>query len=166
MSMNTNVFVLTGPTGQGKSHLLKKWKDKAADKMLLLDPLATDVNTWESPVPGTVELVAIDHTVYLRRSDKFCKQVIDWATPNNVLVILVADRLRDLVANDIALPADVIAMELVGRAGEDGLMLTHQGRQIHVTREDIESEFNVGDEPPAIPDSDIDAGSDEDGSDE
>lgn len=140
MTNASDVIVLTGNSGTGKTHLINNMRSHFGARLYLVDGLLTD-SAFVPPEPDTIDFVAVDHVSQLRDAVATCTAALGWASLHRKLLILVEQSLTDFEHLRIALPVGYAGMELHGSAGADGITLTRDGTRRHVQKGEFSSEM-------------------------
>ena len=119
---DSSVIVVTGPTGSGKSHLVDRLKAAEMSDIFFIDPLITQPGEFSAP-KGTPKLVVLDHAEFVNEPQSYCAALLKWAHETSVHLLLVVNRIDDLQRFGINLPATTLEMQLLGRGGDQGIVL-------------------------------------------
>jgi hypothetical protein len=109
-------YLLTGPTGYGKSVLLALLADPKV--ALMVDPLGSRANTWSEPENIGVRLIAFDHVAYLPNAAEQVDAAARWCARHNATLLLCEQARRVIEERGITLPDNVVEIHLCGTIGQ------------------------------------------------
>lgn len=138
-----NTFVITGPSGVGKTQLLLDMQvARSPQDLFIIDPLGIAYRHWSQPFGGGCAGVALDHTGFLRDANDQVKAARTWAERHGKTLILVGESLTELRSVGIDLSDDALEIHLE-RTGAQYLLTLGSGggayplASPHCTREEL-----------------------------
>jgi len=122
------VVILTGLSGCGKSHLVARLKTTLGTEIFVVDPLVAQPGAFMPPA-SSPKVVVLDHAEFTHDATTYCNAMIHWGKNAKVLVMIVTFKTDDLRARGIDLPEQAVGVELLGRGGDKGVVVTLGGEK-------------------------------------
>ncbi|WOB11289.1 hypothetical protein [Piscinibacter gummiphilus] len=108
-----NTFVITGPSGVGKSQLLLDMQvARSPHDLFIVDPLGIAIRQWSPSFGGGCAGIALDHTGFLREPGDQVLAARRWAEQQGKALILVGESLTELRSVGIEISDDALEIHL------------------------------------------------------
>lgn len=122
-----NTFVITGPSGVGKTQLLLDMQvARSPQDLFIVDPLGIAYRHWSQPFGGACAGIALDHAGFLRDPADQVKLARVWAERHRKTLILVGESLTELRSVGIEISDEALEIHLE-RTGAQHLLTLGRG---------------------------------------